>query len=254
MGSLFKPKVETPAVPQQNAVDNFVNSRDEINRTESVKVQQPDGTWTVVTRRLPLTAEQQAEEDNLKRIAQENLARFEELSTNFDVDQIEGLRDYVDAFTTTNRQILGQSFKTASETSAKSLARSGLDDSTAAVQERARNNKSYVQGLEQIGRDAEQIKQGVRSQEQQNALSLYSLATGRQDALLNSLTGAAANNLQSGLSLANMNMQGQWNRYNAELDAANKRNQASQQGLSNVLSLASIMASNAARAGYSGGF
>ncbi|NBV54330.1 MAG: hypothetical protein EBR79_01295, partial [Proteobacteria bacterium] len=75
MGSLFKPKQPAPPPPAPP-----VTVRDQVNGVEQVPVTNPDGSITYVTRQIPLSAEQQAQKDELDAIMKDSLAEIKRLS------------------------------------------------------------------------------------------------------------------------------------------------------------------------------
>lgn len=213
MGSIFSPKVPAaPAAPPPANPDNF---RDDINKVEIVRIKNPDGTFTQVQRRLPLSAEEQAAEDNLRRIATDSMKTIEELSSVADPTTLESLKPTLDAFYESNKQYIDDANKLRTTQEEKALARAGQADSTAAVQARGQRGRSYSDNLIQLGRDKNALAGSLRDDAINKQLGLFGLATGRQDVQAS--------------QLANALNQGSGNIFNQQqLDAA--RNNAIYQG------------------------
>ena len=72
MGSLFRAPKSPPAPPHSSYVD-------QVSGVEQVPVTNADGSITYVTRQLPLTAEQQAQKDQLTQIMNDSLTQIQKL-------------------------------------------------------------------------------------------------------------------------------------------------------------------------------
>lgn len=177
MGSIFSgPKIPTPPPPPPPST-----VRDEVNRVEQVPVTNADGSITYVTRTLPLTAEQQAQKNELDGIMSTALAEIKKLSATDYNDDAETKR-VLDQWQTVQDNLVKKGFAARQVSEEETLARRGLGDSTAALDVR-RTRALDAQEAEQklaLGRDSlsEQIR-GERLGLQQN---LYNLAAGQKDA------------------------------------------------------------------------
>lgn len=249
MGSLLSPK--TPPAPPPPPPPEYINIRDEVARTESIYVTNPDGSKTMVTKRLPLTPEEQAYEDKLKTIASDSLAWMEKLSTDYDRAQIPWLDKYLTDWETDQIGALDAALSDRTDQEERALARFGQADSTSAIKTRAHRGADYVDSREQIGRDLSAIEQGVRNNELGNAQNLYALATGRQDAILSNLAGSLGRSQQFQLADAGL----QQNRNLAVYGGGLQQQQiAMQQGQAGMQNLAALASSGAYGFNKAGGF
>lgn len=247
MGSLFSaPKVPTPPPP---APVEYVNTRDEVGGTQSNYVTNPDGTKTLITTRIPLTPEQQAYEDKLQQIANDNLAYIDKLTNSYNVDDIPGLRQYLDDYKSTQVKALDQSTADNTNQSENALARYGQADSTAAVQNREGRDKQYQVNRQAITDNMSAIEQGARQQGIGNATNLYGLATGQQNVILGNL----ANSLNRGQNFQLSDAGLQQNRNNLIYQGGVQQNalqqQASNSMFGNLAALANLGAYGIAQAG-----
>lgn len=247
---LFKPDVPDPPPPPAPVTpDNF---RDEINKVEQVRVKQPDGTYTVVQRALPLSPEEQAAKDQLDKLITDNTARLEDLTTNYNVDLIPGLRDTIKSFRDYNDNIVVGAYNARSKLEEKALARAGQDNSTSGAQTRAIRGRDFTDSQIEIGQKAQALEQDIRQKEIDNTLGLLGFATGRQDNTfarqLQSLTlganvASTNSNLEQGRQLAI---------YNGGLTQQGLNYQASQAGLSNLASTVGLAVGLGAGGGWGG--
>ena len=170
MGSIFSgPKIPTPPPPPPPST-----VRDEVNRVEQVPVTNADGSITYVTRTLPLTAEQQAQKNELDGIMSTALAEIKKLSATDYNDDAETKR-VLDQWQTVQDNLVKKGFAARQVSEEETLARRGLGDSTAALDVR-RTRALDAQEAEQklaLGRDSlsEQIR-GERLGLQQNCTTL----------------------------------------------------------------------------------
>lgn len=238
MASLFSPS--TPAAPPPPPPPSYVNTRDEIAGTQSNYVTGPDGTKTLVTSQLPLTPEQQAVKDKLDQISKDSLDYVTKLSTNYNVDDIPGLKQYLNDYQAQQTQALDQSTADQAQQSETALARFGQADSTAGALDRASRGYQYQQGRKAITQSLSGIEQGARQTAIGNATNLFNIATGRQDANLAQLEGSLAP--QQSFQLADASNQTNYNTalYNSALQQNILKQQASQSMLSNLAGLASL--------------
>jgi len=227
VGNLFKPKVAAaPALPAETKY----NYKDEVTGTETVRQENPDGTVTMVTRALPLSAEEQAARDNLDRVIKETSARIEDLTNNYDVSKIEGLSDTLNAFRTGQQRTLDTAYKNRSAEEEKVLARYGVEDSTSGSQTRSQRGRDYTDSQQQIGEQARLLENDIRQQELTNQANLFALASGQQQqTIANQLNG-----IQLGQSAVNSASQLSQQRnlaiYNGALNQQQLATQASAAG------------------------
>lgn len=231
MGSLFKPSVPAAPTPPPETKYNY---RDEISGTEQVRQENPDGSVTMVTRALPLSPEEQAAKDELSRIIQDTTKRYEDLTTNYDIDLIPGLRDTIDAFRTGQQRNLDKAYSDRTNVEEKALARYGVEDSTAGRGARADRGRDYSDSELQIGEQGRLLENDIRQQEIANTQSLFSLANGQtQQNFANQLQG-----IQLGQANTNTNSQLAQQRnlaiYNGGLNQQNLGYQANQAGMNNL--------------------
>jgi hypothetical protein len=231
-----------PAAPPAPPPVEYVNTRDEVGGTQSNYVTNPDGTKTLVTSQLPLTAEQQAYKDQLNQIATDSLDWVNKLSTNFDINDpsLSWLKDEVQNYTDTQVQGADKALADRANQEEKSLARFGQADSTAGIKTREQRGLDYSNSRTQITRDASSIQDQLKQQALGNATNLYSLATGSLNTqlgqLMDSIKTGQNFQLQDGSLQQNRNLaiyQGgiQQQGIKAQSDAANLANLAQIAGL-----------------------
>ena len=186
MGSFFKGKKAPPPPPPPapKIVQDLINGVETVTETR-------DGQEYVITRQLPLSAEQQAIKDRISA----SLDRIDALSSGLAVlnpeyaPMVEQLRSW-------QQQTRGQMFGEAARAQGDELARRGLGNSTAAAQ--ARSNLNL-----QLGQ-----------QTQADEVNLFGLAEQQRAAELGRLGGALE--LRTNLNQQNLN-----NLTNAGINTAN---------------------------------
>lgn len=231
---------KTPPAPPPPPPVEYINTRDEVGGTESVYVTNPDGTKTLVNRALPLSAEEQAYQDNLKRIESDSLAWIEKLSTKYDRTQIPWLDQYLKDYETT--QVMGADAALADRTDQEetALARYGQADSTAGNRLRAQRGSDYTDTRAQITRDLSGIEQGVRANELSNAQNLFALASGRIDTNLAQMANSLGRSQQVQLADAGLQQNRNLAIYQGGLNQQGLKAQASQTALTNLTGLAAL--------------
>jgi hypothetical protein len=186
MGSIFSPKVPTPPPPPPPAT-----YRDEIGGTEQVPVTNPDGTVTYITRRLPLTAEQQAEQAAFKSIMDSALAEIQRLSgTDFADDA--AVKSLLDDYAAEQNKVLEQVFGSRQTAEEAHLARRGMADSSTAQDIRRQRQMDEVAARTGLTRQTNLLRDDIRNDRIGLQQNLYNIAATRQD--LNT-----AKTLQSGM-------------------------------------------------------
>lgn len=246
MGSLFKPKTQYVAPPQQAEPVGF---KSEITGVEQIPVKNADGTTTIIERQI-LTPEQKAVIDRNNRIAEEQLNRIEQLTNNYDISQIDGLSEQLDNFRTSQYSYLDKAVREARMSSEKNLAKFGQADSSAAADTRTQLNDAELAGKQQIEKDASAAEQDIRNQEIARSTNLLGIV-GNEQQQQNALV---ANTLSRGAGIQSnfMNaMQGYNNSvYQANVFNAQQKMQASQAGMQNMMGLASMAALLAGPMGF----
>lgn len=247
----FTPKIP-PAPPPPKP--EFVDVIDEVNGVQTKYVTDPDGKKTAVQSRLPLSEEEQAAIDNLKRIENESLERIEALSNAYDLTEIEslvpGITDTLNNYRETNKRIISDSFKETTRLTEKGLARAGIEDSTAATELRNQQSEGLRESFEQLGREEQSLQEQIRQREMAEAQGLFGIATQRGDVALNRLASASQTAAQNSAGLSNMATNVGLAAHNSALNQQNLQFQANQAGLGN---LAGIVGT-AAGFGLGGGF
>lgn len=236
MGSLFSPKVQ-PAPPPPEPKD--YNVEDRISGTKQNIVTQPDGSKLVVIEKN-LTPEQQEIEDNLKRLAEDSLAKYESLVNDPFLDTMPEYRDQVQRVYDTQFRNLNDAYNQAARSTEQTANRFGVDDSTAATQLRAQNTRNLAGAQQQLADDKINTINAVRQQEMQNQLGVYGLASGRQDTLLSQ--GLQSLGLGNSIALANAGRNDNYQNALWQTNLANTqaRNAAAAQGMQTFGQLAGI--------------
>lgn len=176
MGSLFKPSIPAPPPPAPPAI-----VRDEIGGVEQVPVTGADGSTTYVTRRLPLTAEQQAKQDELNRIMRESMAEISKLSAN-DYAEDDSTKKVLDQWQQVQTDKLGKNVAERALNEETDLARRGLADSSTAQAIRRQRKLDEQQARENLGRQRDELSSQVRAEKLGLQQNLYSIAANQQDA------------------------------------------------------------------------
>lgn len=178
MGSLFKPNIPAPPPPAPP-----VTMRDEIGGVEQVPVTNPDGTTTYVTRRLALTAEEQAKQDELNRIMSESMAEISKLSAS-DYAEDESTKKVLDQWQQVQTEKLGKNVTERAQAEEADLARRGLADSSTAQSIRRQRKLDEQQAREALGRQRDELGSQVRAEKLGLQQNLYSIAASQQDVKL----------------------------------------------------------------------
>lgn len=237
MGSIFRPKIEAAPPPQQA---EFVNQIDEINRIKTEKVKQADGSEAIVTTRLPLTPEEQAYEDELKAIEAESLDWINKLTNDPTASSLPWVKDYIDNYKATAMAGIDEGMAARTKQEERMLARSGMEDSTAAANARSARGADYSGQIAQLGRDAVGIQQDARTQALNNYGSLYSLASGKTSGIISQLQNAIGQQSSAGLQGQQIK-QGYFNSVaNTAANNSALQTQAAQGGFANMASLAQL--------------
>lgn len=249
MGSLFSPKVSKAPDPP-SPVDYNVDDR--IGGTKSTIVTNPDGTKTQVIEEN-LTPEQQEIRTNLKRIADESLAKYEGLVNDPFLDSMPEFKQQVQTIYDQQVRGINDAYVGAARATETAASRYGVDDSTAATQLRAENTRNLAGALTQAETDKIGLTNSVRQQEMGNQLQAYGLASGRQDTMLsNSLQTLGLGN-QIAMSNAARNDNHQNALYGNQVNYVNQRNAARAQGMATFGQLTGQAVAAASGGGFGGG-
>ncbi|MFT7434139.1 MAG: hypothetical protein ACI9TY_001787 [Alphaproteobacteria bacterium] len=188
MATLFKQKESPPPPPPSYY-------RDEIGGTEQIPVKNDDGTYTYITKRIPLTAEQMAEEQEYKSIMHDALAEIKKLSSA-DYDQSEQTPSILNAWESEKNQFVDGNFEERAEVEDKILAKRGLTSSSAGETARRRRIGDKHDAMAEVTREKGLIAGGIRNEKLALQQNLYNIAANRND-----IEGARTmNSAVSGLS------------------------------------------------------
>ena len=172
MGLLFsKPKVPTP--PPSTV-------RDEIGGVEQVPIQNADGTYTYITRRLPLTAEQQAKKAEFESIRASALAEIKKLTAgNYQDD--DGVKAVLNDWEQQQKELLTTSQKDRQLKEEQELARRGLANSSAGQGMRRQRELDQQNSLQQLSRERRLMSDSVRAQKLELQNNLFQVADQEQN-------------------------------------------------------------------------
>ena len=191
MGSIFKTQSAPPPAPPAPP-STYI---DEIGGTEQVPVQNADGTYTYITRRRPLTAEEQAEKDEYDSIMKDALNSIQKLSAS-DYENDEETQKIIKAWEVENQNILNDNFEERADEEEKILARRGLASSSAGEAARRRRATDKQDANAQLKREKDMLSDDIRTERLALQQNLYNIAASKQDAD----TAKALKSATSGLS------------------------------------------------------
>ncbi|TBH23642.1 hypothetical protein ELG64_09055 [Rhizobium leguminosarum] len=237
--NLLKPKAATTPIPEQA---QFETQIDNIAGTKVERVKQPDGSYATVRSSLPMSAEDQAYYDTLNAIRESTINYIGKLTTDYNVDDIPGLKQYLQDYEATQTEAIDRAGLARTTAEEKALARFGQADSTAATQARDARGEDLISNKIQLSRDMSGIEMDARNQELSRQGSLYNLATGgitgQQSTQLGSLSGL----VNSGLAQQSAT-QG-YNNSVASVTGANRQAKAdaNQAFMNNIVGIASLAA------------
>lgn len=247
MGSLFKPKQPPP--PPAPPAPEVMGFRSEITGVERIPVKGEDGKTTIVEKQI-LSPEQKEAQENLSRIAQQQLERIESLSNNFDVDLIPGLSDTLKAFNENQGSALKQAFQIRTRSEENALAQFGQGDSTAAAIQRNMRERDRGLAEKQLSNESEMLKQDVRQRELSNSQNLLSIVSDRQDTQVAQLADALNRGQQGSQFMTGLLAQRNNLLYQGGLQQQQLGFQASQAGMSNLAGTIGMAALLAGPAGF----
>lgn len=200
MGSLFTAETPAPTPPAPPS-----SMRDEINGVEQVPVTNADGSITYMTRSLPLTAEQQAEKDQLDAIMAESLVEIKKLSGS-DYAADEETQRVLSQWEETQTKLLAKQVAQRSRSEEETLARRGLSDSSAAQDVRRQRVLDQQDAEQNVNLRKDEMASQVRNEKLTLQQNLYNLAATATDSRA-ARTAQAAANAQSGALALNAQRQ-----------------------------------------------
>lgn len=185
MGSLFSAKQPAPPTPAPPST-----MRDEVNGVEQVPVTNPDGSITYITRTLPLTAEQQAQKDELDSIMKDSLDQIQALSaTTYTNDA--ATQKVLDDWSAVQGKLLQQQVDTRTSAEEQALARRGLSDSSAADAVRRQRLLDAQSAEKNLTLAKDEMGNQIRADRLALQQNLYNLAANTKDASAARLQQAA---------------------------------------------------------------
>ncbi len=195
MGSLFKTSTPAPTPPAPPST-----VRDEVNGVEQVPVTNADGSVTYITRNLPLTAEQQAEHDQLNAIMSESLTEIQKLSSS-EYAADEETQRVLGQWEQAQTKLLSKQVTERTRSEEETLARRGLSDSTAAQDVRRQRLLDQQDAEQNVSLMKDEMASQVRSEKLALQQNLYNLAATATDSKAARTAQAAASAQSSGLAL-----------------------------------------------------
>lgn len=176
MGSLFSSKVPTPPMPPAPSI-----IRDEINKVEQVPVVNPDGSITYITRALPLSAEEQAEKDQLNVIMRDALTEIQRLAAaNYAED--EETKRVLDQWQAAQADIIQESVGSRTRAEEDALARRGLADSSVGLEVRRKRSLDELKAQQDLALQRDLLGNNVRVERIGLQQDLYRLAADQKNA------------------------------------------------------------------------
>lgn len=175
MGSIFKQSTPTPPPPPPPA-----GYRDEIGGTEQVPIKNEDGTVTYVTKRLPLTAEQQAEKEAFDKLMQDALSEIERLSS-IDYAADENTQKTLQAWGEERERFIDERFESRTQEEEKHLAKRGLMASSAADSARRQRRLDEQQERKTLENEKQLMKDEIRQNNLSYQQNLYNIASQRDN-------------------------------------------------------------------------
>lgn len=194
MGSLFK--TSTPPAPPTPPASTY---RDEVNKVEQVPVVQPDGSTVYVTRKIPLTAEEQARQDQLTGIMDEALAEMKKLSSSGYADD-EATQKILADWEKMQKDYLATSQAQRAKSEEAELARRGLADSTVSEQVRRQRRLDAQDDVENLSAGKAELGSQIRQQKYGLQQQLYGIAAGATDATQARESAAATRSLSASVA------------------------------------------------------
>lgn len=228
MGSIFSPKVSAPTPPAPPPSPSTY--RDEIGGTEQVPVLNDDGTYTYVTKRIPLTAEQQAEEDEYKNIMQNALTEITRLSS-VDYSASAETQEILNAWQDKQINFVNDNYEERAEVEDKILAKRGLSSSSAGEAAVRRRLSDKQESLSEVEREKTLIGSEIRNEKLALQQNLYNISSNRNDIEGARALNSAANGIGVVSSINASNRASISDYYNRQLSDYNSRIQNTSPGM-----------------------
>ena len=191
MGSLFSQNTPTPTPPAPPAA-----YRDEIGGTEQVPVKNADGSVTYITRKLPLTAEEQAEQDAYDKLMKDALSEIEKLSSSdYVVD--DSTQNILNAWSNERSSLIEDNFDTRTAVEEQNLARRGLSSSSAGDNTRRQRLLDEQGDYKTLENEKVLMADDVRQKNLAYQQNLYNLAAGRNNLEEAQALSSAANGVSA---------------------------------------------------------
>lgn len=149
--------------------------RDEIGGVEQVPVKNPDGTTTYITRRLPLTPEQQAKQNEFESIRNNALAEIKKL-TSGTFQEDDEVRNVLSDWEAQQKELLNDSQNARALKEEQDLTRRGLGNSTVSQGLRRQRDLDQQNALQQISRERRVLSDSVRAQKLELQNNLFQVA------------------------------------------------------------------------------
>jgi hypothetical protein len=151
-----------------------------VNGVEQVPVTNSNGSTTFVTRKIPLTPEQKAEQEELDRIRKEALTEIEKLSAT-DFQDSEQTRQVLNSWQEERRRLLDRDFSQRTREEEKVLARRGIADSAAGRNIRRQRQLDEQEAERQLQNERKLLSDDVRRQAIGLQQNLFNIAASQQD-------------------------------------------------------------------------
>ncbi|HEX2858687.1 MAG TPA: hypothetical protein VHP58_00555 [Alphaproteobacteria bacterium] len=147
-----------------------------------------------VTRQLPLTAEQQAQKDQLTQIMNDSLTQIQKLSSG-DYTADAATQKVLDQWKEAQQKIVDSGFVTRTQQEEQTLAARGIGDSSAAQSVRRQRRLDQQSATQNLQNAEDEMGSQVRSQNLQLQQQLYNLAASGIDSKQAAAQAAAATSL-----------------------------------------------------------
>lgn len=220
MGTVFK---QYQADEKKPSAPPKVSYKDEVNGVEQVPVTNADGSITYVTRKLPLSEEEQRKKSELDKMADDALAEIK-LLTSEDYIASESTQKLLNDWQAGQQEILNESFDDRKESEADKLAKRGLSDSTAARTVTRQTKQDEFDANKQVDRERSLMANNIRQNELNNQQNLYNLAQNQLNYDQAQIQKSANANLSKLGALNTANTASLNDYYNRKLSSSNQSN------------------------------
>lgn len=246
---------EIQKVADIDALEMLRTFRDELAGVEQVEVKNPDGSRSLISRRIPLSAEERARNQQIEEGLTSLLTEIDELNNIAVASQSARFKPIVDAQTALLTDELKEEQREAVKQQEEILAERGLSSSTAGIQTRAALQSDVNDAVTSIGQQGFLLGEQLRNDALNRSLQSLAPFTQQQnrDDILQQNALSRGSNLQ--LSIASQELaRQQANLQNAQFNSslAFKQSQAATNTGLNLLSGGFDAAAKASEGG--GGF